>query len=114
MEVMTQEQRQQMTHARMMKAITEWNRQAEAGESPGSGGEWDPTSVDRAELTSVLLEGNGPTTWFEFEHSGSDVSECRYWTSAYSDSHNSYRSTFVDVGADRGQQLFDLLRLSED
>ena len=113
MEAMTEEQRNQATHGRLMEALTEWRRQGSEGERVGVGGEWEIVSVERTELITVMLEYGGPTTWLDFEHRGGDVTECRYWTSAYSDSHNSHRNTFVDLGASRGQEFFDLLGLGD-
>ena len=65
-------------------------------------------SIDRAEVVDVMTASGGPTTWFRFVHVAGEVSEAAYITTAHTDDHTAHT---IEIGADRGQDLFDLLGL---
>jgi hypothetical protein len=96
----------------MTDTLEGWSKAAAAGVSPGD--ELYPNcgdaiySVDRAEIVDVMTAGGGPTTWFRFVHVGGDVTEATYNTTAHTDDHWTH---VIELGADRGQDLFDLLGL---
>jgi len=111
---LTNDQRQRATIDRFQSTYESWTKAAAEGlqagyGGPGGGGE-EILSIERAQVVDVVLELFGPTSYLRFIHEDDYVTECAYYTTAYSRT-GSELPTFTRLDRERGQELYDLLGL---